>query len=168
MLIDDLSREDFRSNLGTCWKPASDRVMGGVSQAALRVETHLGRPCLRLTGDVRLDNDGGFVQMALDLAPAGGSIDASAFSGVRLLVQGNGERYAVHLRTADVARPWQSYRAQFDSPVEWREVCLAFKDFVPHRIDLPLDLAHLRRIGLIAIGREFSADLRLGRVELYR
>jgi hypothetical protein len=142
--------------------------MGGVSRAELRFERHLGRPCLHLYGDVRLDNDGGFIQMALDLDPLGSAIDAREYRGLRLLVLGNGERYSAHLRTEDLVRPWQSYRAQFAAPPEWREVQLPFSGFVPHRVEAPLDLARLRRLGLVAIGRAFCADLRVARVEFYR
>jgi hypothetical protein len=118
-----------------------------------------GRRCLRMTGRVRLENDGGFVQMALDLAPGGGPVDASGFAGVALTVRGNGEAYGVHLRTAGLARPWQSYRAGFTAPTDWAEHRLPFAAFVPHRTDVPFDPARLRRIGLVAIGRAFEADL---------
>ena len=91
MLIDSVSRDDLVCDLGTRWHGVSDAVMGGVSQAELAVDEQGGRRCLRLRGDVRLDNNGGFIQMALDLAAAGQPIDATAFDGVRLLVRGNDE-----------------------------------------------------------------------------
>ena len=168
MLIDDMQRPGGDSALGTRWEAITDRVMGGVSEATLEHETHDGRACLHLCGRVRLDNDGGFMQMALDLVPGGGELDASAWTGVALEVQGNGERYGVHLRTGDVTRPWQSYRAGFVAGPEWNEVRLPFRDFTPHRLDAPLDLTRLRRLGLVAIGRAFTADLRLARIGLFR
>lgn len=167
VLIDSVSRDDFVSNLGTTWQGVSDRVMGGVSQQSLRVDEHSGRRCLRLCGDVRLDNNGGFIQMALDLDPHGGPIDATAFTGVRLVVLGNAQRYSVHLRTTDVERPWQSYRAHFQAEQQWQEIDLPFDSFVPHRLDAPLDTSALRRIGVVAIGRAFHADLCLAAIELY-
>ncbi len=47
-----------------------------------RLETDLldGKPCLRLRGDVRLENNGGFVQVALDLGQAG-ALDLSGYVG---------------------------------------------------------------------------------------
>ncbi len=167
MLIDDLSRDDLVSALGTTWRAISDSVMGGVSRASLNVEEYAGRRCLRLSGDVRLDNDGGFIQMALDLDPAGGLVDLRVCTGLRLVVCGNGERYGAHLRTADVQRPWQSYRAQFHAPARWCEVRLPFSEFAPHRVEAPLDLARARRLGLVAIGRAFHADLRLAEAAFY-
>ncbi len=87
--------------------------------------------------------------------------------GLRLVVYGNGERYSVHLRTADVVRPWQSYRAHFEAPPDWREIRLPFAAFAPHRLETPLDLVSLRRIGVVAIGRPFFADLCLAEIAFY-
>ena len=167
MLIDDMQHPDHVSRLGTRWESVTDRVMGGLSDAALARETYQGRSCLHLRGDVRLDNNGGFVQMALDLAPLGGELDASSWTGVELVVQGNGERYGVHLRTGDLTRPWQSYRAGLVAGPAWQTVRLPFVDFVPHRTEAPLALQRLRRLGLVAIGKAFEADLRLACLSFY-
>jgi hypothetical protein len=59
MLIDDFAGRDFISKLGTRWRAVSDQVMGGISEASVAYDTVEGRPCFRLTGDVRLENDGG-------------------------------------------------------------------------------------------------------------
>ena len=167
MLIDDMQHPGHVSRLGTRWESVTDRVMGGLSDAALARETYQGRSCLHLRGDVRLDNNGGFVQMALDLAPLGGELDASSWTGVELVVQGNGERYGVHLRTGDLTRPWQSYRAGLVAGPAWQAVRLPFVDFVPHRTEAPLALQRLRRLGLVAIGKAFEADLRLACLSFY-
>ncbi len=167
MLIDDFADPDLVSTLGARWRGVSDRVMGGVSEATVARAVIDGRPALRLTGDVRLENDGGFIQASLDLDPAGGTVDASRFAGIRLVVRGNGERYSVHLRTPDNVRPWQSYRAQFVAGPEWRTVDLPFSEFVPYRLEAPLDVVRLKRIGLVAIGRAFTADLAVAEVGFY-
>src|SRR6266511_3820142 len=132
--------------------------MGGVSRETMALTEIDGRRCLRLTGDVRLENNGGFIQMALDLAPDGGTLDASPFAGVLLVAHGNDESYGIHPRTAACARPWQSYRAGFIAGPEWREIRLPFDQFEPHRLAEPLDVRHLRRIGLVAIGRATTAN----------
>ena len=160
--------EDFVSKLGTRWRAVSDQVMGGVSQVSLAYGVVDGKSCLRLTGDVRLDNNGGFIQAALDLAPRGQTLDASAFAGIRLDVRGNSQQYSLHVRTPDAVRPWQSYRAHFSAGPAWGAVDLPFATFVPHRLESVLDTKHLVRIGLVAIGREFSADLLIARISLYR
>jgi len=167
LLIDDFARDDLISALGTPWLGFSDQVMGGISQETIALTKIDGRRCLRLTGDVRLENNGGFVQMALDLAPEGQTLDASAYTGVILVARGNGESYGVHLRTPDCVRPWQSYRASFVGGPEWQEIKLPFDRFEPHRLTVPLDLRHLRRLGLVAIGRAFHADLAVSVVGLY-
>ena len=167
LILDDFSRDDLISTLGTPWRGFSDRVMGGISQETITLAEIEGRRCLRLTGDVRLENNGGFIQMALDLAPKGRTLDASDYRGVLLAVRGNGETYGVHLRTPDCVRPWQSYRANFVTGPEWQEIRLPFDRFEPHRLTAPLDVRHLRRIGLVAIGRAFHADLAVSAIGLY-
>jgi hypothetical protein len=72
-----------------------------------------GRHNQRLTGDVRLENDGGFIQAALDLAPRGDTIDAFGFTGMRVVVRGKGEKYSVNVRTLDNLQPWHSYPDNF-------------------------------------------------------
>ena len=168
MLIDDFTNDGLVSRLGTRWRGVSDQVMGGISRASISHGVIDGRPSLRMTGDVRLENDGGFIQAALDLAPSGDTIDASGFSGVRIVVRGNGEKYSVHLRTPDNVRPWQSYRAHFTAGSDWASIDLPFETFVPYRLEAPLDKTRLRRIGLVAIGRAFYADLAVSELALYR
>ncbi len=168
MLIDDFSDPNLFSKLGTQWRGVSDQVMGGISQSAVTHETVDGRECLRLRGDVRLENNGGFIQAALDLSPSGTNLDGAGYSGVRVAVRGNDERYSLHLRTPDNLRPWQSYRAHFVAGSHWQTVDLPFSAFEPYRLETPLDVTRLRRIGLVAIGRAFSADLAVAELVLYR
>jgi len=166
LLLDDFSHPAGRADMAPDWALLSDGVMGGLSQGALRREMVRGRPALRLTGRVSLANNGGFVQAARDLSPSGGDLDARGYRGLGLIVCGNGETYNLHLRSADVTRPWQSYRASFVAGAAWAEVTLPFAAFAPHRIEAPLDLSRLRRIGLVAIGRAFDADLAVARITL--
>lgn len=165
--IDDRSSGDLRASVGTVWRMVSDTVMGGVSHGRLTSDFVQDRPCLRLTGKVRLDNNGGFVQAGLDLG-TDALLDASAYLGFEIAVYGNGESYNLHLRTADTNIVWQSYRAGFEAPPRWRTLRLPFAAFQAHRIDVPLDPRRLKRMGVVAIGREFDADVCVGRVALYR
>lgn len=166
LIIDDFRSPARVSALGTRWRAVSDRVMGGVSQPHLQYTCLDGRHCLRLRGEVRLDNNGGFLQAVLDLAAGGGAFDASAYGAIALLVQGNGERYGVHLRSTELDRPWQSYRAGFVAAAGWQRVVLPFTAFAAHRTALPLDRARLRRIGIAAIGRAFTADVAVAELAL--
>jgi hypothetical protein len=167
MILDDRSRAGPDTPLGTAWRLVSDRVMGGVSSGRLVPDSVDGRPCLHLTGEVSLDNNGGFLQASLDLSETG-YLDASAYSGIELEVLGNGEDYNLHLRTGDTTLVWQSYRATFPTAPTWRTLRLPFAGFSPYRIDRALDLAHLRRLGIVAIGRPMQADVFIARLNLYR
>ena len=167
-IIDDLSREPPTATIGTNWQLFTDTVMGGVSKATMARETIEGRAAIRLRGNVSLENNGGFVQISLNFRPDGGPIDASIWSGIEVDVFGNGEEYGVNLRTTDLIRPWQSYRQTFRAAPDWETVRLPFNRFVPNRTDIPLDLHRLRRLGIIGIGREFTADISVGGVRFFR
>jgi hypothetical protein len=82
-------------------------------------------------------------------------------------VLGNDQVYNLHLRTSDISRPWESYRQSFRAPPTWTSVSLPFDGFTPHRTERPLNLARLRRIGIVAIGREFEVDIAIADVRFY-
>jgi len=161
LILDDFTQKP------AVWEMVSDQVMGGISDGKLTHEPLQGRYALRLTGQVSTQNNGGFLQMARDLGDADG-MDARGYSGVQLDVLGNGETYNIHLRTKDVTRPWQSYRHSFTAPDRWTTITLPFADFDPHRIASALDLKSLRRIGIVAIGKAFNADIAISGLSLYR
>jgi hypothetical protein len=165
MLIDDRRSGTTTSTLGPAWRFFTDGVMGGVSSGAMTAETVQGRNALCLRGHVRLENNGGFIQMALELPalPA-----APRWRGVEVEVLGNAHRYGLHLRTTDMTAPWQAWRAGFEANPEWRTVRLPFEDFEPYRTTAALQPQGLRRIGLVAIGERFDAELCLARLALYR
>jgi len=167
ILIDDRQSGDLQSSLGSQWRLITDGVMGGVSRGTLNPDTVAGRSCLHLQGEVSLQNNGGFIQAALDLAPSG-VLDASVWAGVELDVHGNGEAYSVHLKTSRMWLPWQHYRASFMAEPGWHTVQVPFAEFEGYRIGAAFDPARLERIGIVAYGRAFMADLCIGRVALYR
>ncbi len=167
LILEDGSGPGLRACNAQTWRCVSDQVMGGVSSATLAREQVAGAMALRLRGQVRLENNGGFVQMALDLAPGGAGFDASGFGGIGLRLRGNGASYNVHLRSRDLTRVWQSYRARVTATGAWQDVMLPFAAFHPHRTDAPLDRRRLTRIGLVAIGEVMEADLALARLWLY-
>ena len=168
MLIDDFSKKNFVSAVGTSWVGVTDKVMGGVSEAKIETKTINQRRCLHLTGDVRVENNGGFIQAALNLSKDNNIFDASLFSGIRLTIYGNNEKYSIHLRTLDNNRPWQSYRAHFMAKSMWHVIELPFESFKPYRLQTKLDIKRLKRIGLVAIGHPFSADLAISNIEFYK
>ena len=86
--IDDMSENFPYTSCGTTWRGFTDQVMGGVSYGRLEREEDVeGRTANVLHGKVSLYNNGGFVQMATDLAldPAVcNTVDASKFEGIEL------------------------------------------------------------------------------------
>ena len=151
----------------TSWRLITDGVMGGVSSGTLQQDRLQDKPCLRLRGQISLQNNGGFIQAALDIAGTPAA-NASAYDGIMLEMYGNNEQYNLHLRSKDVWLPWQSYRTSFMAADQWQTIKLPFSAFEAYRIRKPLDVAHLERIGIVAIGREFAADLCIGQLALYR
>ncbi|GIT88564.1 CIA30 family protein [Roseobacter sp. OBYS 0001] len=154
--------------LNPTWEYVSDRVMGGVSDGSLSIDMDAQQPVARLTGHVSLQNNGGFIQMAFDLSPDDGVVDASDWTGLEIKLRGNGESYDVRLRTAQLSRPWQSFRAQVTSTASWRVARLPFSSFQPHRTDSTFNPAALRRIGILAIGKAFEADISVAHIGFYR
>jgi len=165
LTLDDRRSGDLMSNLGGSWRMVSDNVMGGISAGRLESTSFAGRNCLRLQGEVSTRNNGGFVQMALDLAN-GDSLDASAYDAIEIEVAGNGERYNLHLRTTDLWLPWQSYRAEFVASPEWQLLHIPFSEFHPYRTGKRFRASRLKRLGVVAIGRDFQADVCIAGVRL--
>ena len=149
------------------WEYVADTVMGGVSSGQLTQETVEGRDASRLTGDVSLENNGGFIQMAADLADKG-VVDASGWTGVEVDLRGVGTGYELRLRTDQLARPWQSYRVVIEPKGSWETVRFAWGDFEARKTDIPFDPARLRRLGVLAIGAEMKADIAVSGIRLYK
>lgn len=166
LVIDDRGSGNLCASNGACWQAITDTVMGGVSDGRLKTTVTDGRPCLRLTGEVSLLNNGGFVQASLDLDEAG-PLDARGYAGVEIDIFGNGESYNLHLRTTDTRVVWQSYRTSFVAAPRWQTLRLPFSGFMPHRIDMSLDPSKLRRLGVVAIGREMRADVCIAHLSFY-
>jgi len=166
LIIDDRSTGSTFSNMGNEWRLLTDQVMGGVSKGSLSLESYLGRDCMKMKGQVSTRNNGGFVQVALDLI-TDKTFNASAFEGILLDVSGNNEQYNLHIRTSGLWFPWQSYRASFEATNEWQTIQIPFSQLTPYRTTKIFRKNEIKRIGLVAIGRQFNADLCIGSVTFY-
>ncbi len=157
--------ENFQGQPETRWRFFTDRVMGGVSSGKVAYVSENGKVYAHLTGNVSTKNNGGFIQIRLDL-PQGAPEETS---GVRLVVRGNGQRYFVHLRTSDTILPWQYYQAGFDSSAEWREIRLPLDDFTPSGSLLKTGprADSIQSIGIVAYGRDHQAEIDLLEVGFY-
>lgn len=165
LLIDDRTSLGPMTSIGSAWRLVSDQVMGGISAGTLKFDQYQQQNCLRLEGRVSTENNGGFIQLALSLNDDG-PFDASAYKGVQLTVAGNGERYNLHLRTTDLHLPWQSFRAEFISSPAWQTLTIPFSEFQAYRTDRTFHPERLKRIGLVAIGKDFDCDLFLADIRL--
>ena len=166
LVIDDRSNNDTTSNLGTKWQLVTDNVMGGLSQGQLTLDRYQDKNCLHMRGDVTTENNGGFVQIALPLSEED-VFDASAYSGIEIEVAGNNEVYNIHFRTGDLWFPWQSYRSSFTASSDWQTYRIPFAELEKYKTFHSFSQDQIKRIGLVAIGREFKADLCLADIRFY-
>ena len=166
LIIDDRTSDNLNSSLGTQWRLVTDQVMGGVSNGELTLDNYKGKNCLRMRGDVSTDNNGGFVQIALDLAQDA-SLDASAYAGIELSISGNNEHYNIHIRTTDLWLPWQSYRFSFKATPDWQIIRIPFVNLETYRTTTKFHQDKLKRIGLVGIGRDFQADMCVSSIRFY-
>ncbi|MEM6942024.1 MAG: CIA30 family protein [Pseudomonadota bacterium] len=148
------------------WEYVADTVMGGVSTGGIQAVTRDGQAAVELTGDVSLENNGGFIQMAFDVA-GGQRFDASGYTGVEIVVRGNGEIYDLRLRTDQLTRPWQSFRMSFRAPANWTTLRIPFADFEANRTTATFDPSRLRRIGVLGVGRAFDAEVAVAGIGFY-
>lgn len=165
-IIDDLKQDPPCSTIGTDWQLFTDLVMGGLSIGKMLREEIAGRSAIHMQGSVSLENNGGFIQISLDLAQEC-VFDARGWSGIEIDVYGPDNDYELRLRTSDLSQPWQSYRHSFRIEPHWRTIQLPFYQFRPHRTEKTMDISKLRRLGLVAIGRAFDADLALSGIRLF-
>ena len=149
------------------WEFIADTVMGGISNGAVSQEVFDGRKATVLRGNVSLDNNGGFIQMAFDLHKDGSGIDVSEWDGIELTIWGNDQNYDIRLRTDQLTRPWQSFRTDISSQPVWQTVKVPFATFTAHKLDVVFDPKYLRRIGILAIGREFNALVAVSSIRFY-
>lgn len=150
---------DFSTGQTIAWEAIDDRIMGGASQSRTELISNAG---MRFTGNVSLENNGGFASIRSEPS----AYDLSACKGLKLRVRGDGKTYKISLRT-DVFFDGVSYQISFATAAgAWQEIVLPFADFIPthHGIKLttvaPMDTARVRTFGF------FIADKQEGPFQL--
>lgn len=166
-LVDDFSPQDSNKKIGAQWEFISDRVLGGTSAGKIEYVAQEGRSCLHLIGAVSASNNGGFIEVRGPLGSQRGNFDAREFSGVKLSVKGNGQPYAVRLRTNDTRLVQQFYETSFPTDGTWQEIELPFARFRSVSVARPLNLRTLKSVALAAAGRGFNADVFLDEISFY-
>jgi monofunctional biosynthetic peptidoglycan transglycosylase len=141
------------------WPATSDGVMGGISQGQSDITPD---GTLRFFGNVSLENNGGFSS----IRSLEEERDLSAYDGILIRVRGDGNRYALNLRT-DIRIRAGSYRVKFDTEADkWLELFLPFADFraTSFGVELPdappLDARKIRSFGLLISDKQ-SGPFRL-------
>lgn len=157
--------EDFENRPETRWRFFTDTVMGGVSSGKLHFVRDGGESYARLTGDVSTRNNGGFIQMRLELpAPP-----RSDITGIQLVARGNDQRYFVHLRTGGTVLPWQYYQAGFDVTRRWTELRLPLTAFKPsgQLLRRVPKASGLTSVAVVAFGRDHAAEIDVLEIGFY-
>jgi len=129
---------------------------------------------------VSLANNGGFVQMATDLAVNPGvknTVDASNYDGIEIGVlykdiSKSPQSFNLHLRNPACSRQFSSYRSTFhlENEGEWYTIRIPWSDFIGHgpgSSETPFEESELRRIGILAIGKEMEVFLAVSDVRFY-
>jgi len=162
---ENLLSDTFNAQSQLGWAYFSDQVMGGVSEGSARLGVENGEDYAHLTGDVSTANNGGFIQLRTSLRTG---VDKDAM-GIYVKVRGNLQKYYIHLRTRGTMLPWQYYQAEFDVTKDWQVIRLPLDSFnasgswLRKRV-LPTSL---RSIGIVAYGRNHSADLQVSEIGFY-
>ena len=156
MVIDNL--KDIRAS----WSAISDQVMGGISEVNFYEIEENGTKFYRLEGNVSTENNGGFIQSRINV-----NINTNDINGIRLKVRGNNNEYFVHLRAPKML-PWNYYYAEFYASDNWKIIELPISSFKYSRNRYnQINLNSIRSIGLVAYGKDFSAQLDIANIELY-
>ena len=142
------------------WRTIDDVVMGGVSRSAIAVADGF----ITFSGVVSLENNGGFASVRS--LPA--DHDLGEFDGLVLRLRGDGNRYALRLRTTD-RFDGPSYQAMIEPDAgEWSELVVRFGEFEPVYRGRPvpgyqaLDPSRVKTFGFLISGKqegEFRLDI---------
>ena len=158
----------FNSDSGKYWQYVSDRVMGGVSDGQVNLEQDGEMYYARLTGNVSTRNYGGVIQLRTGISFANSEKDGKNLQGVRLNVRGNGETYEIHITTNDRTYRGDYYSATFKANSDWKMIDLPFNKFKRKRSNnTKLDAQNITRLGIVAYGREYVADISVSTIEFY-
>ena len=158
----------FTSNSGQYWQYSSDRVMGGISNGQVKLEQDGDMIFARLSGDVSTKNNGGFIQLRTGMSLADTEKNGNRLQGVRLNVRGNGETYYIFIRTNETRSYSDYYSAKFTANKNWQMIDFPFSIFERKRSkNSVLQADAINSFGIVAYGRDFTADVSVSTIEFY-
>lgn len=154
-----------RTGASSPWGAITDQVMGGLSTAELRQGERHGSACSCLSGETRLENNGGFVQMKLEVESEWNSGD---YAGLFIELCGAAHDYNLNVKTSQLNKPWQSFRTSLPVTPNWTRFVVPYAELRPHRTDAEFDPARIRSVAVIGIGEAFKVDVCVRRFGFYR
>tara|TARA_B100000686_G_C16579857_1_gene857548 strand:- start:372 stop:1001 length:630 start_codon:yes stop_codon:yes gene_type:complete len=173
MIIDDMNKsnatsekKDYCEESTTRWCFVTDKVMGGVSEGDFKLKSDKNFFYYNMQGNVSTENNGGFIQFRTKIE---NHPENKLFDGIRIKVRGNNEEYSIHVRTKYLFLPWQYYEATFTANNDWEIITIPFKKFKKSNFYQPSSVSSIdvETIGIVAIGRNFKANIDLAFIELY-
>ena len=165
MILYDFSNQE-RHNDDLSWRFFTDGVMGGLSRGKVKKDNIHGIQCYKMSGDVTTENNGGFIQIRLDLNP---KIEINKYEGLYLKIYGNNQKYFLHIRTGLTLAPWQYYSHSFIANNKWTTIKTNLKDFKRSNFYQPKKLNNqkIKTIGLVAGFDNYKADICLAEIGLF-
>lgn len=145
-----------RDDVPSPWSVISDQVMGGASSAELRQNNRHNSPCTCLIGRTSLENNGGFVQMKLEIKPDWLHPD---YRGLFIELCGAAHDYNLHVKTNQLNRPWQSFRCTLSVEPQWTRFIVPYAQLSAHRTEAELQPADIKSVAVVAIGTAFDVDV---------
>ncbi len=172
LIIDDMTRTEGTPRGENCenkdsrWCLVTDQVMGGISKGELVLSPSVRDGFIKLKGLVSTDNNGGFIQARTFIENHPDNVE---FRGIRIKVRGNNQEYAIHIRTKYLVLPWQYYSVKFQALSTWETLELKLSHFKKSNFYQPNNFQSkdIRSVALVAIGKDFSADVDLGLLEFF-
>jgi hypothetical protein len=134
------------------WGVVNDTVMGGVSSGQLALTDGV----LVFTGDLSLDNNGGFASIRSPAIDPQRAAEWAAREGPRIRVDGDGRTWTVEVRTDDVDGGWiaslpTTPDGTTDTELPWSAFEPVTRFLDPRDTDVPLDPARIVSIALYLV-----------------
>ena len=148
------------------WNYVADTVMGGISTGGVEFKDIEDKTIAILTGNVTTENNGGFIQIRRDLR----SINLDSVNSIKLIAKGNNQKYFVFLRTTGTKLPWQYYQSEFTVNESFNEFILPINEFKKSGMLMSskINPKKITSIGLVAFGRDHSAELSIKEIEFIK
>ena len=124
------------------WRIVNDNVMGGVSKSTLYLNKSGN---LIFSGDVSLDNNGGFASCRLAID----NVNLEGISSFKIRVKGDGNTYKLRLNQFNRRA---SYSSNFKSSKnKWTEVEITLDDMKKGQTQKKLDAQYMREIDKLTL-----------------